>query len=117
MDCGLVPTSSMGSPGSPSGPAQLQVQYPLEHPSPAGQALPQPPQLAGSVSVSTHIPPHIDWADWHPPPPAPELALEDDSLELEADSLEPPPVPVASLEQLPAPGAMSKRQAPMTSHD
>jgi hypothetical protein len=41
------------------GCVQLDAQEPFWHTSPVGQALPQPPQLAGSLSGSTHALPHF----------------------------------------------------------
>ena len=39
-------------------PTHASAHLPAEHTSPTSHAVPQPPQLAGSLSVSTHLPSH-----------------------------------------------------------
>jgi hypothetical protein len=77
---------------------QVTLQLPWEQTSPAGQAFPHPPQLFGSLCVSTQLPLHLapPLAHWHEPPwhvvPAPQTVSHPPQLELsDVSSTQKPP--------------------------
>lgn len=93
-----TPPPSTEPPSTEAPVPQVTVQLPWEQTSPGGHALPHPPQLFGSLCVSTQLPLHLapPLAHWHAPPwhvvPALQTVSHPPQLELsDVSSTQKPP--------------------------